>query len=111
MQRRGSAGNDSLHKICRRAEGGRDFARIQNADAPAASGADVKQPTTVSQRFSNHFNCTNKIRRGSTQCFLNKFLLFDKDMNQFVRTHFFKIFRARIALLRQRNGQTVDFSL
>jgi hypothetical protein len=42
MQRRDSAGDYSLHKMRRRAEGGRDFACVQNADAPAAARADVK---------------------------------------------------------------------
>ena len=42
MQRRDSAGDYSLHKMRRRAEGGRNFAGIQNADASAAARADVK---------------------------------------------------------------------
>ena len=42
MQRRDSARDYSLHQMRRRAESGRDFAGVQNADAPAAPRADVK---------------------------------------------------------------------
>ena len=42
MQRRDSARDYSLHKMRRRPESGRDFAGVQNANAPAAPGANIK---------------------------------------------------------------------
>jgi hypothetical protein len=100
MKRRCPSRNYALHKMSRRAKCGRDFARIQHADAPAAAGAHVKQVSTVPQRLSDDFDCARKIGRCSTQRLLNEPFLLNKQLNQFLRAHFFQVFRARIALFR-----------
>src|SRR5262249_47026789 len=111
MQRRGPAGNDSLHKVSRCTKRRRDFARIQNAHAAAGSGTDVKEAATISERFSNDFNCASKSRRGGAQWVLNEFFFLDEQLNQLLGAQFFEVFRAWVALFRQRRSQTVNFVL
>ena len=52
MQRRRAARDDSLHQLRRRAKGRRNLARIEHAEPPARSGADVEQPPARAQRFA-----------------------------------------------------------
>src|SRR5439155_617512 len=78
MQRRDAARDYALHQISRCATRRRDFARVQNTDASASPGSDVKQATTASQGFSHNFNRASEICGGSVQCVLNEFFFLDK---------------------------------
>src|SRR5205814_421093 len=68
MQRRDPARDYALHQMSRRAKRWRDFARVENTDASAAPGSDIKQAATASQGFGYNFNRASKICRGSAQC-------------------------------------------
>src|SRR4029453_13205369 len=73
IKRSRAAGNYSLHKIGGRAKSRRNFAPIEDPNAPAASSADIKQAATIPQRFTHHFNRPGKVRSCSTQRILHKF--------------------------------------
>src|SRR5882724_272442 len=109
MQRRSPAGDHSLHKVRRRAKGGGNFARVQNADASAAPRADVKQAAAVPERFSHSFNGFCEIRSCSTQRIFNEFLFLDKKFGQLSHAHFFQVLGTWVALFGKGGSQIFDF--
>src|SRR5205823_8737016 len=101
----------SLHKLTWRAKRRWNFARIKNANAPAAPGTNVEQPAAISQRFGHDFNGHGQLGSRGAQCRLDELLFLDKNLDQLSSAHFFQILRARVALLGQSGSQTVDFGL
>src|SRR5205085_6240803 len=56
-ERRKTTGDYSLHHFRVGAEGRRTFARVQNAEAPRGSGADVKKSASFSERVFGDADC------------------------------------------------------
>ena len=80
-QRRHSPGNDSLHHVGRRAERRRDLARIENAEPPARSGADIKKPAAIAQTFRDHLERAREQFRLLPQRFLDETFFFNEELD------------------------------